>query len=323
MSADGPFPVGLILKEAPSNSEEMEEMARFWNLRITQLGKHRYCGNLSAFHSDRMQVSRVIHRNSSRIDGAIPQGTMILAVPISRRQTMQFHGVQVEDRDLILQDCVHGLDVSYVGELDILSVAVSQQMVRQRLTQLWRQEPRGAMSRTLKFSTLECAAKACLFLCEAIRRTTAKPDILHDHPLRRNLETSILDAILCGLEEPRLREGALARRWLARRAAAVIHERCREDLNIGDLCEAVGASRRTLHLGFLDLYGTSPMKYLLSIRLAGVRRELIQCKRSDAGVTDIATAWGFSHLGRFSASYRQYFGTLPSSDASRKQAAKT
>ncbi len=62
------------------------------------------------------------------------------------------------------------------------------------------------------------------------------------------------------------------------------------------------------------------MKYLLAVRLTGARRELLQRKDRNIGVTDIATAWGFSHLGRFSASYRQYFGTLPSSDARWKQA---
>ncbi len=55
------------------------------------------------------------------------------------------------------------------------------------------------------------------------------------------------------------------------------------------------------------------MKYLLAVRLDAVRRELL--RRRNRGVTDIATNWGFSHLGRFSATYRQYFGTLPSDDA--------
>ncbi|GAB4176305.1 MAG: hypothetical protein Fur0032_16240 [Terrimicrobiaceae bacterium] len=78
---------------------------------------------------------------------------------------------------------------------------------------------------------------------------------------------------------------------------------------MSDLCAEVRASRRTLHLGFLELYGLGPMAYLRVIRLNGARRDL---RRARGSVTDIAMAWGFNHLGRFSAYYRQFFGELPS-----------
>ncbi len=292
----------------------MEEMARFWNLKVTQLGKKRYHSDLIAFHTARMQVSRVRHKNDSRLDGEIPPGSVILATPVTRGQVMQFHGAPVEARDLICQDCVHGLDISYAGEMEIISVAVSQELIRSRLSQLWQTDASPLLTRTLQFTSPECATQVNQFLCRAIEHATSHALSTPRQGLA--LEEDFLNALLCNLEEPRPPEGAMARRWLARRAANIIHERCQEELSIGDLCEAVGSSRRTLHLGFLDVYGTSPMKYLLAVRLAGVRRELR--RRRDRGVTDIATAWGFSHLGRFSARYRQYFGTLPSDDAYRR-----
>ncbi len=72
-AADGLFPAGLVLQETPSSPDEMEEMAKFWNLKVTQLGKQRYHSDLIAFHTARMQVSRVRHKNSSRLDGEIPR----------------------------------------------------------------------------------------------------------------------------------------------------------------------------------------------------------------------------------------------------------
>ena len=109
--------------------------------------------------------------------------------------------------------------------------------------------------------------------------------------------------------------GSVDRHRVARRAAGILKERCREDLSMSDLCEAVGANRRTLHLGFLELYGIPPMKYLRALRLCRVRREIRESRRDpDIRVTDVAMAWGFSHLGRFSADYRSFFGELPSAD---------
>jgi AraC family ethanolamine operon transcriptional activator len=315
-AADGLFPAGLILRESPSSPDEMEEMAKFWNLKVTQLGRQRYHCDLVAFHTTRMQVSRVRHKNNSRLDGEIPPGTIILATPVTRGRVMQFHGAPIEARDLICQDCVNGLDISYAEEMEIISVAVSQELIRTRLSQLWQTDATRLLTRTLQFTSTERAAQVNQFLCEAIENATSAGSELSSPRRGQAMEEDLLNALLCNLEEPRPPEGAIARRWLARRAANVIHERCHEELSIGDLCEAVGSSRRTLHLGFLEVYGTSPMKYLLAVRLAGVRRELLHRKRR--GVTDIATAWGFSHLGRFSASYRQYFGTLPSDDAHRR-----
>lgn len=312
----GPFPAGWILRETPSSPDEMEEMAKFWNLKVTQLGKKRYHSDLIAFHTERMQVSRVQHRNTCRIDGEIPPDTAILAVPVTRGRPMQFHGAQVGPRDLIFQDRANGLDISYAGEMDILSIAISHETVRTRLSRLWQRNAAPFLSRTLRFSTPQRASLVTRFLCETVRQATTGEPLLHAPGRSWALENTILDTVLSSLEEPRPPEGDIARRWIARRAAAVIHDRCREDISIPELCEMVGASRRTLHLGFLDVYGTSPMKYLLAIRLAGVRRDLR--RNRNTGVTEIATAWGFGHLGRFSASYRQYFGNLPSEEAGRQ-----
>lgn len=87
-----------------------------------------------------------------------------------------------------------------------------------------------------------------------------------------------------------------------------------EDISIGELCEVLGASRRTLHLGFMELYGVPPMRYLQAFRLNGVRAQLKGGRRDWGSVTEIATAWGFGNMGRFSAAYRRFFGVLPSQD---------
>ena len=127
-------------------------------------------------------------------------------------------------------------------------------------------------------------------------------------------EDAIIDEVLAAIPEPRDPEPPLARRRIARRVASMLHERCREDLSVSDLCAAARASRRTLHLGFMELYGMGPMGYLRVLRLNGVRQDLRDAGNSCCSITDIATSWGFTHLGRFAGAYRAHFGVLPSSD---------
>ncbi|MGQ4615645.1 AraC-like ligand-binding domain-containing protein [Nocardia sp. R7R-8] len=82
---------------------------------------------------------------------------------------------------------------------------------------------------------------------------------------------------------------------------------------IEELATDAGVTVRALQKGFHDLLGCSPMAYLREIRLNRAREALTDADpASGANVTDIALAWGFMHLGRFSVEYRRRFGESPS-----------
>lgn len=83
-------------------------------------------------------------------------------------------------------------------------------------------------------------------------------------------------------------------------------------LTPGDLCAAADVSERRLRYAFNDIYGLSPLAYLRIRALYGVRRHLLSRADAATTVTRTATDWGFWHLGRFSAQYRNLFGELPS-----------
>jgi transcriptional regulator GlxA family with amidase domain len=55
------------------------------------------------------------------------------------------------------------------------------------------------------------------------------------------------------------------------------------------------------------------MQYLRAVRLRGARAALLALAADDpTTVADVATRWGFSHLGRFSQYYRSRYGEPPS-----------
>jgi AraC-like DNA-binding protein len=71
-------------------------------------------------------------------------------------------------------------------------------------------------------------------------------------------------------------------------------------------------SVRSLQAGFVHDLGTTPMRYLAGVRMAGAHDELARADPFFSSVSGIATDWGFSHLGRFSAAHRRAFGESPS-----------
>lgn len=116
------------------------------------------------------------------------------------------------------------------------------------------------------------------------------------------------------LEDHSKADGTVERHKATRKAASILHDHCREEMSITGLCEAVGTNRRTLHLGFLELYGIPPMKYLRALRLCGAHRSIFAARDPEVRVTDVAMAWGFTHLGRFSVAYQAFFGERPPAD---------
>ena len=92
-----------------------------------------------------------------------------------------------------------------------------------------------------------------------------------------------------------------------------------EPVTIGDLCQHLGVSRRTLQYCFQEVIGTNPVDFLRAIRLNNVRRELRAASPGAVQIADVAARWGFWHLSHFSNDYRALFGELPSATLRRPQ----
>ena len=86
------------------------------------------------------------------------------------------------------------------------------------------------------------------------------------------------------------------------------------------LCNALHITPRTLQNSFQEVLGISPAFYLRSLRLNQVRRALQEPPAVHGqlpAIADIASQWGFWHLGHFGESYKALFGETPSETRSR------
>jgi AraC family transcriptional regulator, ethanolamine operon transcriptional activator len=105
---------------------------------------------------------------------------------------------------------------------------------------------------------------------------------------------------------------------LSRRLAAVrvceayMREHVDATLTLLDLSRVSGMRSRSLINAFEAVTGYSPMDYLKRIRLNGVHRTLQRPHRDSVRIIDVATDWGFWHMGHFTTDYRMMFGETPS-----------
>jgi transcriptional regulator GlxA family with amidase domain len=135
----------------------------------------------------------------------------------------------------------------------------------------------------------------------------------------RQCEQHLLESLvdtLCATTAPP-RTGKLAARRLAD-LEQWIDAHIDEPITIGQLSRVAGVRDRCLQLAFQARRGMSPIRFVLERRLAAAHALLCRAGES-ASVTDIATGVGFTHLGRFSVSYRHVFGESPSQTLQRRQ----
>ncbi len=130
----------------------------------------------------------------------------------------------------------------------------------------------------------ELAAKiAELMNCDRIRSAVERQRI----PLKLRL----------GAEHPRLST-----------AAALMEANLEEPLDMDELGQLVGISRRQLERLFHDHLDTTPTRYYLRVRLEHARRGL---RQGNQPITEIALACGFVSVSHFSTRYRDLFGHSP------------
>lgn len=99
-----------------------------------------------------------------------------------------------------------------------------------------------------------------------------------------------------------------------KRARDYIHANAHLPISTVDLATVAECSYRALQLGFKDLFDLSPMAYVKSVRLNGVRQDLV-AGEGHPNISVVAAKWGFVHMGHFSRDYKKQFGVLPSQDA--------
>lgn len=108
---------------------------------------------------------------------------------------------------------------------------------------------------------------------------------------------------------------------LVRDAEGFLEAHAGQSITTEDLARHLKISSRSVYFAFRRHLGTTPMERLKDIRLGRVRADLLAA-REDTTVTNVAMAWGFTHLGKFAAEYRTRFGELPSETLRSARAAR-
>ncbi|GIF01332.1 helix-turn-helix transcriptional regulator [Paractinoplanes rishiriensis] len=134
--------------------------------------------------------------------------------------------------------------------------------------------------------------------------------------IRSRLHDALVSGLLLAVEHPHRQESltpATPRHPRpVKQAIDLIEAYPDRPLPITTIARMVGVSARALQIGFRRHVGVTPTEYARRVRLARAHDDLRTADPSRETVSAVAHRWGFLHLGRFAAAYRDAYGTTPS-----------
>jgi AraC family ethanolamine operon transcriptional activator len=283
-----------------------------WDQTYEQIGRGRFQGRITQLLLDQVQLARAVWSPGVLQRGSAPKGTWAFGLPLVAEGSLHVRRRPAAPGELIAATSRDDVGFAATGPTDLMIVALPTSLIDR-----WVQTRRGIDRFDLDLPSprwqvpadeIARRARTLSSLLEAL--TTESDDLLTDQVLPR-IESQIFDVILDMIPSAEIIEPLHNRASIARAVFAVLNERIDDPPSITELCLAVGAKERTLHLSCVEAFGRPPAKLLAELRLNAARRALLH-PRKQTSVAAVAMLYGFTHFGRFADIYRRQFGELPS-----------
>ena len=288
-----------------------------WDQTYEQIGRGRFQGRVTQLLLDQVQLARAVWSPGVLQRGSAPKGTWAFGLPLVAEGSLHVRRRPAAPGELIAATSRDDVGFAATGPTDLMIVALPTSLIDR-----WVQTRRGIDRFDLDLPSprwqvpadeMARRARTLSSLLEAL--TTESDDLLTDQVLPR-IESQIFDVILDMIPSAEIIEPLHNRASIARAVFAVLNERIDDPPSITELCLAVGAKERTLHLSCVEAFGRPPAKLLAELRLNAARRALLH-PRKQTSVAAVAMLYGFTHFGRFADIYRRQFGELPSATFSK------
>lgn len=315
-------PAAWLRRLESTDIDEHAATQPHWSLHYDQLS----CGGFEGrFTHVQLPGLRLVFESANRAvrqRGSLGEGNYGFAMAVDQAGDAFFSGQRL-DYETMMLGRGDELDLSSPDFFSMICAVADEALLKSLWEQLyqkqlasWLDNQVTVQSRTVVANELRATHLAIL------ERVAAAPSVLQDPVAVLQMRDAMLigwiEAIPARVDTTGLKS-VEARRRVVDRACEVVLSQPDQPLSTLQVCKLVGASPRKLEYCFRDVLGISPAKYLRTVRLNGVRRDLKRNTNPHDGVHDLAARWGFWHLGEFSADYKRQFGELPSQTLRRSR----
>ncbi len=303
---DSAFAPKRCIQEAFDADDHAQNLTR-WQQEYDQISPGSCYGRLDEVALETMQVFKEHTGQALRQQCRVWPNSLWIGIPTTRHGT-RINGQALSEGEVMCRPGGRDFELVTPEDFDIYGLviqlpALAEAAQRQgvSLDTGWHIMPRRqAANETLK---------AVAFLIE--RLLTSQTLAIASHIHQDILLMALLELLQVEQPSAELPPSYAHRKEVVDRVKRYVDEHMDGPVTMDELCKLTHVSRRTLQYSFTAILGISPLQYLRLTRLNRVRRAL-RAASPEQSVTEIATYWGFWHLGQFAHDYKQQFGECPS-----------
>jgi AraC family ethanolamine operon transcriptional activator len=277
MASRSPSPIGPIIVEGRFDDiDALAASALAWDQEYEQIGRGRFRGSLTQVVLDRLQLGRESWSTGVLQRGAAPAGTWVFALPLVADGTIHIRRRPAPPGELLAATSSDDVGFAATGRTDLMIVVLPTPLINR-----WLQQRRGLEKFDVNLPSprwrvtdaqLRGRANSLNHLLEALVR--GGNHYSAEHAAAR-VESTILDVILDIIPSAEVIEPLHNRARIARAVLRVLRENLNDPPTVTELCAAVDAKERTLHLSCMEAFGRPPATLLAELRLNAAHRELL------------------------------------------------
>lgn len=312
------FPEGLVLDADFDDFDAMAATPRAWDQHYLKLTEGRFRGRVHGMHTSAVQIGTVSWSSGVLVTGAAPRGAMTFGIMDGASGIARTHGVPVRANEVLAVADRDELHFTQPQGGEILCVALAHDLLDAASATFFGEAWRDVVAASPVLAVRNGASFASEIHGLLERGFHGGSVLLADREAAGRLELAAAEAVAAQVatQQPH-RLASTQRQKLARRVEAYLRANEFQPVGIAELCAAVGAPERSIHLACREYFGLPPVALLRVRRLHRARRQLRERGRATT-VTATATDWGFDHLGEFAIAYRRLFGESPSQTLRRR-----
>ena len=245
-----------------SDPDVMSARIKYWGLEQSQLGQGPFQGAIRGTHSARIQLGCSFRSPGLLIQGVIPAETVVLSSIVRQTSPIILNGSKVAADQMMWAKAGHELDFRTLGENELVTAAVHAPLFHKMALAVlgagfFDRKPADRLALRGPQSRHDVGVR----LRNLVEQDLAQPGRLSDHEYASAWEHQVLDTWLAQVIAPDPGASLPVRCRAARQAESFLREHRDRPVSVCELCMVTGVPKRTLMLGFRDLFSLSPAAY--------------------------------------------------------------
>ncbi|EMN1926819.1 helix-turn-helix domain-containing protein [Burkholderia ambifaria] len=303
------------------DADRHAEALRGWDQRYDQIGSGSYRSAVKHAVLDGVQLFqetanvRIIQR------GRLPPGHTVFGMPLTGSGNFAFGDARMERGTIVMARGGAPFELHSPDDMSLIGVVVDATLMQQIEDAADVRLDERALRRGVVDVPVTARERASVQLATLLERVLSTPDTFDaaraQSELRGEVGNVLVDLLTYRMPGPPNRLTHACHADIVRRVHDYVIEHPEAPVDILSLCTQLRVSRRTMQNSFQSVVQTGPLNYTRALRLAQVRRLLLDTRQSDLPISEAAARWGFIHLGHFANAYKAQFGELPSTTARR------